>query len=102
MEKVARVRRIMLVHTSPPEGWEEFVGVEDSRREPEIVEMALAGLSDAQATAIRMRYVDGKTTREIGEELGVTFQGAEHHIKEGLKKIRSNPKLMRELGIARK
>lgn len=102
MNKVGRVRRIMLTNTKPPEGWEEFAGVEDERNEPEIVEMALAGLSEAQATAIRMRYVDGKTVREIGEELGVTFQGAEYNIKEGLKKIRGNPKLMRELGLARK
>ena len=102
IEQVARVRRIMLVHTTPPEGWEEFVGVDDELQDPGVIELALAGLSESQATAIRMRYVDGKTTREIGEALGVTFQGAEHHIREGLKRIRCNPKLMRELGMSRK
>lgn len=59
------------------------------------LETALARLSDRQAHALRLRYYDGLTAREVGEELHIT-SGRVHQLENyALRKLRKNETLAR-------
>lgn len=45
-------------------------------------------LTEAQSKALRKRYIEGKTFREIGSDLGVSKQMADGYVSAALKKLK--------------
>ena len=48
---------------------------------------AFSRLTDREQMALEMRFRDGKTLREIGDELVVSREGARHILNRGIRKL---------------
>jgi RNA polymerase sigma-70 factor (ECF subfamily) len=54
-----------------------------------MLEEAFAALTAEQRTTLHLAFVEGRSMREIAEQLGATFTSVRHHYYRGLEKLRS-------------
>lgn len=54
----------------------------------EEVELLMAGLTDQQSQAVRLRLLDGASLLETGQAMGLTDSSAHHHVHRALSRLR--------------
>ena len=74
----------------------ESVGVDPEVGEVGFEEMTET-LTEKERAVLTMIYVDGKTLRDVGAEMGFSFQRAKQILDKALEKLRAVPWIKREL-----
>ena len=94
--RIQLVRDIMLAALPHTEFEVESVGIDPEVGEVRFEEMTET-LTEKERAVLTMIYVDGKTLRDVGAEMGFSFQRAKQILDKALGKLRSVPWIKREL-----
>lgn len=94
--RIQLVRDLMLANLPHTEMEVEAVGVEPEVGEVGFEEMTET-LTEKERAVLTMIYVDGKTLRDVGAEMGFSFQRAKQILDKALEKLRAVPWIKREL-----
>ena len=94
--RIRMVRDLMLANLPHTEMEVEAVGVEPEVGEVGFEEMTET-LTEKERAIVTMVYVDGKTLRDVGAEMGFSFQRAKQILDKALGKLRSVPWIKKEL-----
>ena len=96
LRRIRMVRDIMLAALPHTEFEVESVGVDPEVGEVRFEEMTET-LTEKERAIVTMVYVDGKTLKDVGAEMGFSFQRAKQILDKALEKLRSVPWIKREL-----
>lgn len=94
--RIQLVRDLMLANLPHTEMEVEAVGVEPEVGEVGFEEMTET-LTEKERAVLTMIYVDGKTLRDVGAEMGFSFQRAKQILDKALGKLRRVPWIGKEL-----
>ena len=94
--RIQLVRDLMLANLPHTEMEVEAVGVEPEVGEVGFEEMTET-LTEKERAVLTMIYVDGKTLRDVGDDMGFSFQRAKQILDRALGKLRRVPWIKREL-----
>lgn len=96
LRRIRMVRDLMLAALPHTELEMESVGIDPEVGEVRFEEMTET-LTEKERAVVTMVYVDGKTLKEVGAEMGFSFQRAKQILDKSLEKIRAVPWIKREL-----
>ena len=96
LRRIQMVRDLMLANLPHTEMEVESVGVDPEVGEVGFEEMTET-LTEKERAVVTMVYVDGKTLRDVGAEMGFSFQRAKQILDKALGKLRAVPWIQREL-----
>lgn len=96
LRRIRMVRDLMLANLPHTEMEVEAVGVDPEVGGVRFEEMTET-LTENEQAVVTMIYVDGKTLRDVGAELGFSFQRAKQVLDKALGKLRRVPWIQREL-----
>ena len=94
--RIQLVRDLMLANLPHTEMEVEAVGVEPEVGEVVFEEMTET-LTEKERAVLTMIYVDGKTLKDVGAEMGFSFQRAKQILDKALEKLRAVQWIKREL-----
>jgi RNA polymerase sigma factor (sigma-70 family) len=78
-EEEAQIMNELLSEDSPAESWEQLRPVIDS---------ALHGLKESDRTAIVLRFLENRSLRDVGAEIGLTENAARMRVDRALERLR--------------
>lgn len=96
LRRIRMVRDLMLANLPHTEMEVEAVGVDPEVGEVGFEEMTET-LTEKERDVVTLIYVDGKTLRDVGAEMGFSFQRAKQILEKALGKLRQVPWIKREL-----
>ena len=96
LRRIRMVRDLMLANLPHTEMEVEAVGVEPEVGEVGFEEMTET-LTEKERAVVTRVYVDGKTLKDVGAEMGFSFQRAKQILDKSLGKLRAVPWIKREL-----
>ena len=96
LRRIRMVRDIMLAALPHTEFEVESVGIDPEVGEVRFEEMTET-LTEKERAIVTMVYVDGKTLRDVGAEMGFSFQRAKQILDKSLGKLRAVQWIKREL-----